>query len=292
MRINYKLVNNEAVVTGIDNPGSMVLVPDELDGHIVTGIDKKAFLGIKGLRSIEISKNVTQIGDWAFAQCIHLKNVSWGKKVNLGRGVLEGCERLESVSFGEAKGAVLAAMTVHRLSAEYLLRDAEMGEENWYVKWDLALSNLLAQDDMEGYSNRALCGEEDVSYDGVGSVDGELPGENAAYIMEQKKNKCFLCLTRIMNDEYISEASRQSFIQYLKRHEKGAGNESAWLTVKEDFKDSIDYLKLFIDVTKPAAETIAAMIEDAGNLAEIKAYLINLSGGGSSVDDFFDDLEL
>ncbi len=292
MRINYKLVNGEATVTGIDAPGSSIIVPGELDGYSVTAIDKKAFLGIKGLRTVEISDKVTQIGDWAFAQCIHLKSISWGKGTSLGKGVLEGCERLESVNFGDSQSSVLAAMTVHRLSSEYLLRDSELGEENWYTKWDLALANLLSQDDMEGYSDKALCGEEDISYDGVGSVDGELPGENVTYIIEQNKNKCYLCLIRLMNDMFLSETSRKRFADYLKKHEKGAGNEAAWMTIKEDFKDSLDYLKLFIEITVPSSQTISAMIEDAGNLAEIKAYLINLTGAGNSVDDYFDELEL
>ncbi|MCR4960064.1 MAG: leucine-rich repeat domain-containing protein [Lachnospiraceae bacterium] len=297
MRFEYSVKNNEAVITGGSDIGTSLVIPEMLDGVKVTAVERKAFLGIKGLRSVTVPESVNSIGDWAFAQCIHLREVSIGGAGagKLGKGVFEGCTRLESLHFDsnvDADSDVMAAMTVHRLEAEYLLRDPDLGTENWYRKWDLALANLLARDDMEGYSDRALCGEEDISYDGIGSVDGELPGESASYIIEQNKNKCYLCLVRLMNAGFLDKDTGTLFKKYLKRHAKGCGNESAWLTVKEDFKDNIEYLKLFIDVTEPDSDAIKDMIADAGNLAELKAYLIGLNADNAGVEGFFDDLLL
>ena len=297
MRFEYTINNGEAVITGANDIGTAVEIPEMIDGLKVIAIERKAFLGTKGLRNVCVPGTVNTIGDWAFAQCIHLREVKieGAGAGRLGKGVFEGCTRLESLHFDSNANEdcdVLAAMTVHRLEAEYLLRDPDLGNENWYKKWDLALANLLARDDMEGYSDRALCGEEDISYDGVGSVDGELPGESASYIVEQNKNKCYLCLVRLMNAGFLSEDTGTLFKKYLKRHAKGFGNESAWLTIKEDFKDNIEYLKLFIEVTEPDSDAIKDMIADAGNLAELKAYFIGLNAGSAGVDDFFDDLLL
>lgn len=296
MRFNYSVRDGEAVITGPAEYGTVITIPETIDNYPVTSIERKAFLGIKGLRSVEIPASVQKIGDWAFAQCIHLREVTikgTGEE-RLGRGVFEGDTRLERIALGEGVSedcSVILATVIQRLAAEYLLRDSETGSENWYMKWDLALSAFLSQDDLEGYSDKALCGEEDISYDGIGSVDGELLGENYSYIVEKNKNKCYLCLVRLMHPEHLSEKNRKTFADYLKNHEKGIGNESAWLTVKDDFKDNLDTLKLFIEVTNPSPETITAMIEDAGNLAEIKAYLINLNTKNKT-DSFFDDLEL
>lgn len=296
MRFNYSVKEKEAYITGAAEYAVNIVIPESIDGYPVKGIERKAFLGTKGLRSVIIPGCVDEIGDWAFAQCIHLREVTilGSTSERLGRGVFEGDVRLERISYGghsSEDSAVILATVIRRLSAEYLLRDTEIGSEGWYTKWDLALSGFLAQDDMEGYSDKALCGEEDISYDGIGSVDGELLGENYSFVVEKNKNKCYLCLIRLMHDEFLSDKNRSVFSAYLKNHEKGKGNESAWLTVKEDFRDNLEILKLFIEVTAPDGDTITKMIEDAGNLAEIKAYLINLRNENKT-DSFFDDLEL
>ncbi|MBR5762643.1 MAG: leucine-rich repeat protein, partial [Lachnospiraceae bacterium] len=69
-------------VTGYEGAGSRLTVPatvkpEDGSGDLpVTAIDKKAFLGLRGLRDITLPATVTDIGDWALSQCIHLTNVT------------------------------------------------------------------------------------------------------------------------------------------------------------------------------------------------------------------------
>ena len=94
-------------VTGYEGAGSRLTVPSEGEygskSLPVTAIDKKAFLGLRGLRDIALPATVTDIGDWALSQCIHLTNViiEKGGRPAFQRGVFEGSERIESIRLSE-----------------------------------------------------------------------------------------------------------------------------------------------------------------------------------------------
>lgn len=298
----FETKDDEAVLTGYEGLDAKLEVPAlvEENGkkYYVTSIDKKAFLGCKGLRKAYLPNSVKNIGDWAFSLCVHLTKFKVrGDKsqIEFGKNVFEGCERLKSIKLNDNAGktAYLLAALVNKLPAPLLLRDNDLGSKAWYERFDISLKAFLAQEDIEGYSDRALCGEEDISYDGIGSVDGELLGESKEYLKEVGKNKSDLCFLRLINDENLDKETGETLENYIKAHAFKTENKAAWFLLKEDYPDNIEYLKLYIDITAPNKEETDALLLDMGDsMAEAKAYLIERAGGDKKTDEFFDDLLL
>ncbi|MCQ2524785.1 MAG: leucine-rich repeat domain-containing protein [Lachnospiraceae bacterium] len=298
IKLLYEVTGDEVSITGFEGSDAKLSIPDYIEDHPVTSIAKKVFLGLKGLKKVSLPEKLSFVDDWAFSQCIHLTNVEFRGffPSKTGRGIFEGCERIENIAIKELMDddvSFLLAAVVKRLSAQYLMDGSEIGSEDWYGKWDLALTSFLLQSDFEGYSDRALCGEEDISYDGIGSVDGELLGENAAYVRQVGKNKSFLCLLRLRHDKYLSDKTKEVLKSYIIKHSKGATNEAAWFALKEDLKNDTEYFKVYMDVVNPDMDMFNSMLLDMGEeLATAKAYLISLRPEKNKTDAFFDDLIL
>ena len=272
-------------------------LPADIEGKKLAGIDRKAFMGLKGLRSVTLPPNIDIVGDWAFSQCRQLKTFVMPegasiKPLTYGRGVFDGFDRIENICIGYDEPddlSGLSALLVHTLPAAYLLRDESYGREEWFGKYDMALLSYLKQDDMEGYSDRALCGEEDISYDGIGSVDGELLGESAGYLKEKGKQKALLAFTRLMHSVYISKKTETALREYIKSRAKGCDKDYAWTALAEDLSDDIDVAKLYLDVVKPDADMLKDMIESLGSdSTALKALLISHRSEVPGIDPFAD----
>lgn len=289
---------NTASVTGIIKNVPEVVIPEKVSDesgncYRVTSIGRKAFLGTKGIRSVTIPSETELVGDWALAKCIHLNEVNFERVVSFGRGVFEGCERLNRIAFktlDEEALPYLLSAAVNKFEAGYLLRDSDLGSKEWFSRWDLALKSFIATDDIEGYDDRALCGEEDISFDGVGSVDGEMPGDAGAYLNEVGKNKCYLCLLRLRYNKFLDSQMRTVLEAYVKARAFGTSKPFAWKTLKEDVGEETEFLEIYINVVKPDKDILTEMIEDLGsNRTALRAYLIRKSNESKTAgfDDFF-----
>lgn len=297
----FDIKNDKATITGIEGMDSNLVVPKAVifDGqkYAVTSIGKKALLGVNGLRHVLLPETVIEIGDWAFAHCIHLMSLTiLNRQAAVGRGMLEGCVRLTNISFGyEGQDSLsyLLATVVNRLPAIYLLSSDEMGSTNWYRNYDSSLMQYLRESDYAGSDESALCGEEDISYDDIRSVDGELLGADASYILGVRKNKNYLCLLRLMYQDNLSLEYESILREYINSHTVSHANNTAWLTLRDDLYSDMAFLKLYLDITKPDSAEIELMLKDlANNHPEMKAQLLTYKGGGDRVESFFDDLLL
>lgn len=253
-------------------------------------VERKSHMGDLTLSEVVFSKEVKQLGDWAFSKCKNLTDVRFEGKYDstlFSKGVFEGCNRLKSISFDgtDETTEYLLAAAVSRLKAPHLLRSDELGEKSWYDKWDLALRLFLNSDDEKMSAANALCGEEDISYDGIGSVDGEMPGESGDYIKDAAINKCILCYLRLIHNKNLDEQMSIFICDYLKEHSFGTKDAYAWITLKERCGDNLDFYKLYLDVLKPDREALRMMIDDLpDNALAAKAYLIQqCSMAGNSV---------
>jgi hypothetical protein len=298
----FETKENEAILTGYEGLDAKLEIPASIEEngekYYVTAIDKKAFLGCKGLRKAYLPNSVTSIGDWAFSLCVHLTKFrvrGEESRIDFGKNVFEGCERLKSIKLSDNAGKTqyLLAALVNKLPAPLLLRDKDLGSKAWYERFDISLKAFLSQEDIEGYSDRALCGEEDISYDGMGSVDGELLGESKEYLKEVGKNKSELCFLRLKNNDNLSKKDKEALEKYIQAHAFNTENKAAWFLLKEDYPDDIDYLKLYIDITNPSKEETDALLKDMGDkMAQAKAYLIERSSAQNKTEEFFDGLLL
>ncbi|MBP5153148.1 MAG: hypothetical protein ILP13_09590, partial [Lachnospiraceae bacterium] len=289
------------MLAGFEGGGSLLTVPERVsDGgadYTVTGVDRKALLN-SNLKAVSLPPTIESIGDWAFSKATHLKRfvlrgpVENLSKVTLGKGIFEGDTALESVCLGYEQDddlSYLLAATVLRLPAAFLLRTGNLGTKEWFKSFDASLSSYIAESDFTGYSERILCGEEDISYDGIGSVDGELLGESAAYVREKRKDKSALCLLRLMKDKDLAEETGEVFKDYIRKHALGREDDSAWQALKTFYGDSLEYVELYCNVVKPGKTEIGAMLADMGKQGiEIKSFLIGYRGEddtGNIMDD-------
>ncbi len=296
---SYSLITEERpeglYITGYEGEGAVLDLSKE--GRIA-GIDKKAFLNCRALRKVFLPGSIETIGDWAFSKCKSLRTVHIDKDTGnalFQRGVFEGCESLTKITFsGMDEGtSILLAVCANRMANEHLLRSEDRGEKTWFEKWDLSLLSLLHTDNAESTISNAVSGEEDISYDGVGSVDGEMPGETNDYVKKTAVNKCFLCFLRLLYPMHLRPETEETIREYLAERAFGCEEDWAWVTIKEDCEGDAAFLKLYLSVAKPDAEKMRKMIEDLNSTQlAAKALLINEAqdkkdGSTSALDALF-----
>ena len=72
----YRVTNGVAIVTGVEPAEGNLLIPSELEGCPVTGIESNAFSDCRRLTSVTIPGSMTSIGGYAFYGCSGLTSVT------------------------------------------------------------------------------------------------------------------------------------------------------------------------------------------------------------------------
>lgn len=162
--VGYRIEKERAVITGFEGFETNLVLPPQIEGYPVAVLDRKAFLSRKSLCSILVPDSMEEVGDWAFAHCDSLREISFPRrKVRFGRNILKGCGNLERIevrdpgeSEGEEKRAAestsfreLLAASVTMLDAGYLLDLPAAGSEAWLEQWDIRLRSILRSSDTE-----------------------------------------------------------------------------------------------------------------------------------------------
>ncbi len=86
----YILENGEATIVDCETEKEHLIVPDTLDGYKVTAISKRAFEGLNSIIKVTIGENVKRIGEYAFFDCCNLKTVK----------ITGDCEEIGDYAFG------------------------------------------------------------------------------------------------------------------------------------------------------------------------------------------------
>ncbi len=250
-------------------------------------IESRAYLSSKDIRNVVIGAGIEHIGDWAFAKCSNLMTVSFAgdhRPGLFGKDVFMGCARLGSISFRDTDDvtAALLAICTNKMYCDHLLRAEDVGQKSWYGKWDIRLVTELKSDDAEARMSAALCGEEDISYDGIGSVDGELPGETDDYVRQEEYRKCSLCYTRLLYNKYLSDATRGIIEDHLRANSFGSGNSAAFYSLFDDEANTTSYMRIYLDTVRHDKCTLKKLIEAVPfDKVDARSYLIRQSDGGS-----------
>ncbi len=91
--------NSDAVVTEIRGDFSEINIPQQIDGHNVTGIDRYAFFENTQLVSVSLPDTVQTIGDYAFSGCLSLENINIPENLSsLGKACFMSCISLGSIA--------------------------------------------------------------------------------------------------------------------------------------------------------------------------------------------------
>lgn len=286
--ITYRISETDEasiVITGGRHLGSRLLLPETIDGYRVGMIGKKAFLGERFLTEIIVPATVTEVMDYSFAQCPCLKKIVFlNPEIRLSRGTFVDCKNIEQIFIGDEENACLAALMaalINRLRADYMLAEKKIGDADWYGKWDNELNVYLRQPDDEGYTDLVLCGEEDILF----SLE--------EYIHQTRKNKSVLCLLRLMNHDFLSEANRETFTNYILSNKKGCPSDAAWQALLSEFSENMDYFQLFAEIGGIDEDNLDDMICDMGNVAtETKAFLLEYRQRNRKQNDVFDMFQL
>lgn len=270
---------------------SLVLVPESVEGKMVTGIAKKAFLSRKNIRELLLPPTIKKIEDWAFAYCGQLEHITLPSGVTeLGKAVLMNADALQRIDGvldvrlhqWSEDVAYLLAVAVKDLDAYYLLDLQAAGSKEWFIKWDARLLTVMEEDDNEGYLKQVLCGEED-----YGSTDLE------AFLSEKRKKKVRLCLLRLQHGQDLKEDMRTYLSKYLQEHTKGCEQEETWQVLLQERNSDKESWDLFLELGCVNAENMEALLADMGeNYPEMKAYFLRYKAEKLGYEDFFSGLEL
>ena len=92
--------NKQAVITAYSGTVENVMIPDTLDGNIVTAIDVGAFAQCASIKTITISNTITSIGSNAFYNCYNLESVTIPSGVTeINNFTFAECKKLKNVTF-------------------------------------------------------------------------------------------------------------------------------------------------------------------------------------------------
>lgn len=271
--------------------GSLVQVPEAVEGLTVDGIAKKAFLSRKHIRELILPPTIKKIEDWAFAYCAQLEQITLhGGITELGKAVLvnaDALQKINCVTDGELHQwsedvAYLLAGAVKDLDAYYLLDLQAAGNKEWFAKWDARLLAVMEEDDHEGYLKQVLCGEED-----YGSTDLE------AFLSGKRKKKVRLCMLRLQHNEGLTEKLQNYLVTYLQEHTKGCEQEETWQVLLQERNFDKESWELFLDLGCATTENMEGLLADMGeNYPEMKAYFLRYKAEKLGYEDFFAGLEL
>ncbi len=247
-------------------------------------IDDKTFWSARSIREVHLPADIGYLGNWAFAKCTNLTSVYFAGKHRpdlFGRDVFKGCDSLRSISFSDSDQATarLLALCCNKLDSDQLLRADDVGHKSWFEKWDITLAARIKSDDAEARMSAALCGEEDISYDDIGSVDGEMSGETEDFLWKEAYRKCSLCYIRLANDRFLEDATRKLIEDHIIKNRFGEGNGYSFYCIFEECDSDLSYLRMYLDIVKPDNPTLLEMITQLPpRYVVAKSYLIEESG--------------
>ena len=300
MAFQYEIKENTVCILNWKEGPAKAVVPDCIDGALVTAIGRKAFLSNKQLMEIRLPSGITRIGEWAFAYCGRLQRIWLPKrKILFEKGAFLQCENLDAIIMTEVSEIEsgdnaamrepeqcdrLLAAAAHKLDAPYLLNVTAAGTPSWLQQWDARLTELIERPDRDGYSQTLLCGEED--YEGR---DNDLN----YFLIQKRRAKVRLCMLRLMNDIGLSAERKKWLEEYLKNHTKGCASEEAWEVVRDEHGQEPQYFDLLLSCGGVDEQNFDALLSDTGNeLAELKAHMLRRKEELFGDRDFFDSLSL
>lgn len=288
-RLSYVIKENYATITSYQGEDEVVNIPSVLCDVFVERIGKKAFMNNKWIQKIVLPDTITEIYEWAFAYCAMLEEVEFpGKAVTISKGIFLGDVRLVKVAVRDDAAGTLKEDRARLLAAlpslsdsEYLFAMEEAGTKEWFLRYDERIKKFLEEDDVHGYTQMILCGEEDLNC----SLD--------LFVEEKRKKKARFCFLRLMHDTGLAPSYRKTLEQYLMSHVVGSPSMEAWLVLREEKGHCKEYYELYERLGGITADNYEATISDLKDKhPEMKAYFIRKHTEQVCEQDAFDAFSL
>ena len=272
-------------------------IPESIDGKT---IERKTVLGNQKIESIFVPYGIRNIGDWAFAHCMKLKEVWLPDTLEeLGRDIFQDDKMLEKIYlyskrkkasdksaledeyfvFEEAAGLVTFAVKCFEKS-EYINNTLlimqtnfetdsdnkfnDFKKKSWLNSFDEALLEYINEPDDTGFNPFLAGGEEDY----------EDPENDPEYFkMNKRIKKCGFILERLKFDENIKKQNdydhskiyglyegEDDSIKHFVEYMK-ANKEEAIRFIVEKKQESYGYLKIYAGYGLIEEEEITELLE-------------------------------
>lgn len=267
--LSYIVEDHKAYITGFEESGVSLVIPENIEGIPVCGIGKKAFHGNRSLQHIILPQTIEWIGDWAFCNCAQLQRVEFPcRPIRLGKGLFAKDEKLYEIvcQSDDDKplfpGRLLAA-AVTLLDAEYLLDMTQTEITEWYGLFDNRLLTLLMEPAENALKSLVYCAEEDMG------------AKQEACLAEQERRKAYMALLRLAYPAEMEEETREKLKSCLLDRE-GLQTKSAWEAVKGvEGKEQLYFCDIMLEISGIREENLASVLEDLGDsFVELKAHLL------------------
>ena len=300
--IYYKVLDGNVSITGYSGEDEELKLPMNIDGLLVRRIEKKAFMGSRKLRILNLPDSIKDVGDWAFAYCRYLEEVTFPRRhMKSGIKPFLGDLRLGHIYLRERKQypdlawrnkseedkemvSVLLAHSVNLEEADYLFDTKHAGNPDWTSKLDARIRVLMEEPDEEGHTDMILCGEEDIDC----TIDN--------FIKEKRKKKVRTAFLRLLNPYGLEDDMRMMLTDYLISHSVGCASEETWIVLRDEKGFDRKYYELYVDIGCLCHDNYQATIQDIGSgNPEMKAFFIrwNDSEAASPEDgSYFDKFDL
>lgn len=324
--VNYRIEREKAVVTGFQGYAANLVLPSQIEGYPVAVIDRKAFLSRKSLCRILLPDCVEEVGDWAFAHCDSLAEVSFPRReVRFGRAAFKDCRSLKRIVVrdsarecrteqgesgsgacrkqdemkpGEREKRGCGTDSLSRESAfgaELLAAAVTMLDANYLLN----LSEAGSREWLEQWDIRLLSVLRASDSDGYisQSVYGEedyIGTDLEEFTNARRKAKVRLAFLRLLHPQGLSQSLKGELEQYLRSLTKGQATEETWQVIREEHGSHREYYALFAELGCIRQDNFDGILGDIGeNSPEMKAFFLKYMGERrKETGDFFESLEL
>lgn len=322
---DYEIKAGKAHVTGVEGQASRIEAPERIEGCPVAVIERKAFLSRKTLHAVTLPDTIEEIGDWAFAHCDNLREISLpGKDIRFGRAVFKNCGKLKRIavrSYHENGGADAGSgcfgggeidgdTTVQIQGAVSGGRAGELTEQT-DVSPELLAAAVTMLDayyllDLPAAGSREWLGKWDSrlrsllrTADQEGYISQSVYGEEdyigtdlEEYVSARRKEKVRLAFVRLLHPQALDPELKEELEGYLRRLTKGREEEEAWQVLLREHGGDREYYSLFAAISCVTEENLDGILADIGDeYPEMKAFFLTLDKSGGA-GDFFTELEL
>lgn len=267
--LSYTIENGKACITGFEGTGSVLMIPEIIDGVPVCGIGRKAFLGNRNIQQVILPETIEWIGDWAFCNCTRLQRVEFPcRSISLGKGIFAKDVKLYQITCGSnqekmpVSGRLLAA-AVTLLDAEYLLDMTRAGCAEWYGQLDNRLLSLLMEPAENALKDLVYCAEEDMG------------AKQETCLEEQECRKAYMALLRLAYPAHLGKETLEK-LQACLLGQDGLQTSSAWQAIKKaEGKEQMVFCDIMFRLNGIREENLSSVLEDLGDTyVELKAYLL------------------
>jgi uncharacterized protein YjdB len=230
--IEYAIdTNNEIVITGYSGSSSSLIIPDSIDGKIVTSIGNEAFFEDKEIITVEFPKSLKNIGRMAFGGCEKLETIEFPQNLEwIGACAFQMCYSLKKVIIyenteledGDIGNRVFSSYASGFKMYGYKDSPAETYAKKWndpfvYNDWipltDITLPEEITVNINERTEISVLYGPED-SYVGFRTIDERsFTGTAMAQFEYGENGTLYITGTKVgQNELYITKNKVYNYI--------------------------------------------------------------------------------